>query len=154
MQCDHPDISATLQIVHAVWDCIPETVVAFHREIEPEPSVPLREWARYLDLIRAHAVLSGRSTTNDEDITAVNYLVNLSRRMISAEIAGLTHTERVVQQVIYERRDRGLAPMTVGEIQNEIGKPVETVCRALRGRAGSFDRPTGGLLVTTLLRLQ
>lgn len=147
MQHKPPDISSDLQIVHAVWDCIQTSEVAFHRDIPPEPTIPLREWARYLDLIRAHALLSGRTTTNDEDIATVSYLVALSRRMISAEIAGLTPTERAVQHVLYERRDRGQSPMTVGEIQTAIAKPGETVCRALRGRDGSFDRPTGGLLV-------
>jgi hypothetical protein len=147
MQHEPPDVTRDLQVVHAVWELIVDTRVAFHRELPPDTTVPLREWARYLDLIRARALLFGRTTTTDEDVTNTDYLVELSRRMVAADIAGLTQSERVVQRVLRDRAAKNLSPMSVGEIQLEIQRPLSSVYRALRGIEGTFDRPLGGLLV-------
>ena len=99
------------------------------------------------DLILARALLFGRMTTTDDDVDTVDYLVGLTRRMLEAEIAGLTQTERAVQQVLHDRAAKNQTTMTVGGIQTEIQRPLQSVYRALRGNDGTFDKPTGGLLV-------
>jgi hypothetical protein len=63
--------------------------------------------------------------------------------MISSDIAGLTKNERAVMEYLKS----GVEVRTIKDIQAELGMTLNSVYRALRGRVGTFQNPTNGLLM-------
>jgi len=141
MQQPKPDISSNLAIIRATWEIIPETEVCLHEVIERE--LPFREFARYLSLVKACALLHNRTTTTEDDLRFVDMLLQRSRPMIAGDIAGLTKNEKAVVDFLKTRPE----VRSMKEIQQGLGIPLNAVYRALRGRVGTFQNPTGGLLM-------
>lgn len=141
MQEPKPDISGNLEIIHAVWNIIPETDVTLQKTIER--NLPFREFARYLSLVKACALLHNRTTTTEDDLRFVDLLLQRSRPMIASDIAGLTKNEKAVMEFLKSRPE----VRSMKEIQQGLGIPLNGVYRALRGRTGTVQNPTGGLLM-------
>ena len=141
MQLPKTDISGNLAIIQAVWSQIPKTDITLHKAIETD--LPFREFSRYLSMIKAAALLHNRTTTTNDDIRFVDLLLTRSRPMLSSDIAGLTKNEKAVME--YLKGDP--AVRTMKEIQGALGMTLNNVYRALRGRVGTFQNPTNGLLM-------
>lgn len=141
MQQPKSDISGNIAIIQTTWEIIPETEVSLHRVIERE--LPFREFARYLSLVKACALLHNRTTTTEDDLRFVDMLLQRSRPMIAGDIAGLTKNEKAVMDFLKTRPE----VRSMKEIQQGLGIPLNAVYRALRGRVGTFQSPTGGLLM-------
>lgn len=154
MQGTPPDIAEDLKVIESVWTVMPKCVinatnnavtgntVAFHRLFDAE--IPLRDFQRYLAMIRASALLHGRTTTTDDDVVFVANVLSYARHSINSTTAGLTPIERAVQQTL--QKEAHVYPVSISQIQGFTNLPVYTVYRALRGKDGSFEHPVGGLL--------
>jgi hypothetical protein len=149
------DISERLKVVLAVWDLIQDTYVKIPTNIVPINTdaiakdsfiddMTTREFKRYITLLKAHALLCNRDTVDNTDVKAVKLMLTRTRSMIAADIAGMTMREKAVRNAI-ERLNR---PCTIAEIKNELNNvfPDHAIRRALRGKTGTLESPTGGLL--------
>lgn len=132
------DISHDLAVIHAVWTMIPETIVTRHKQVEND--LTMREFHRYLELVPAHALLCNRTTTTDEDYSAVEKFLSYSKRMVNSTTAPLTRKESAVLCCLTEEKK------TVADIVKETGMSIQDVYRAVRGRNGTFQNPKGGLM--------
>ena len=138
IQQDHPDIKPDLDVIHVVWTLITPKDVKIHRAIER--NVPIRELKRFLAMVQSHALLCNRTTTTNEDFTAVDQFLTYSKPMIDSETPAFTRKEYVVLQCLSSK------PMTVPDIVDATGMSILEVYRALRGTRGSFSNPSGGLM--------
>ncbi|MFA5268796.1 MAG: hypothetical protein WC379_12570 [Methanoregula sp.] len=141
MQEKKPDVSSDLAIIRTVWSLLPHTDITTHKVIDKD--LPFREFARYLTMVKASALLHNRTTTTDADIRFVDDLLIRARPMISSDIAGFTKNERAVSDFL--KTDKKVH--TVKEIQAGTNTTANSVYRALRGIKGTFQNPTGGLLM-------
>ena len=147
IQEPHPDISGELETIYAVWDIISTDVeVKQHKVVETD--VPFREFKRFLALIKARALLMGRTETIDDDIDAIQKFLKYSNPMIDSTTAGFTTYEKMVDAcLVYD------AWLTVPQIQEKTGLKFYIVARALRGSRGTFQSPSGGLLVKSKIKM-
>jgi hypothetical protein len=143
MQEKKPDVSQELAIIRTVWSLLSHTDVTLHKVVDKD--LPFREFARYMTMVKAHALLCNRTTTTDEDTRFVDTLLLWARPMISSDIAGLTKNEKAVQSFLKEQK--GKETQSLKAIQAGVGMPLDGVYRALRGKGGSFQNPIGGLLM-------
>ena len=132
------DISAEKIDIQLIWDMIPHTDVKIHKPPEDIP-MPIRDWKRYLALIQCRALLSGRTTTTDDDIVKTQQLWTYIKPMINATTVALTRNEEAVLAVLTTM------PKTMADIMQEVGICKSAARRALCGR-GTLDYPDGGLL--------
>ena len=135
----HPDIGGELEIVYAVWDLIAPQNVTLHKKVDLD--ITMREFTRYLSLVQAHALLCNRTTTTDDDFTAIDQFLTYSKPMINSTTAAFTRNEGAVRQYLSDGKHR-----VVGEIAAGTGLPLQGVYVALRGKTGTFQNPRGGLM--------
>jgi hypothetical protein len=138
IQEDPPNIQPFLAVIHAVWDLITPRDVKIHKKVDKE--IPIREFKRYLTLVQAHALLSNRTETTDDDFDAIDRFLTYSKPMINASTPAFTRKEAAVMGVLTDKLK------TISEIVSETRMSIFDVYRALRGRDGNFTHPTGGLM--------
>ena len=138
IQEEHPDITAALEIVYAVWESMSARNVALHKTIEKD--IPIREFKRYLTLVQAHALLCNRATTIDADFLAIDHFLTYSKAMIDSSTPAFTRKEAAVRDCLTDKWK------TIPELVTETGLSIDTVYRAIRGRKGTFAQPGGGLM--------
>lgn len=134
-----PDVSQHIKVIHAVWSLIPKAAVVLHTTFNDE--MPIREFKRYLTLIKCNALLNNRTATTDEDVKEVKEFLNYSKPLIDSKTAAYTRNERAVLDAL------NAVWQTPNDLKKLTGIPQASVFRALRGKAGTFERPEGGLLV-------
>lgn len=139
IQLPSPDIRGYLNVVYAIWDRILPRTVYIHREIELSGTI--REFTRYLTLIKAHALLCNRDTTDDTDIAAIDEFLSYSKPMLNSTTAAFTRNEAAVRGCLTD------FPKTIAQISKESGLPIRGVYTAIRGKSGTFDTPSGGLMM-------
>ena len=139
IQEPHPDIGPDLDIIYAAWSLIAPDVVTLHKSIDNE--IPIREFKRYLTLVQAHAILCNRTTTTDADFLAIDQFLTYSKPMINSTTPGFLRNETVVMQCLADGKHK-----TAQEIQDSTGLTIQAVYKALRGKAGTFQNPKGGLM--------
>jgi hypothetical protein len=132
------DISQELKIIHKIWEIMPVHTIKSHRTIDK--AIPIRDLKRYLTLMKSNAILSNRDETTEEDVSEVEQFLSYSRPMIDATTSAYTRKELAVKGIM---RDTWLS---VEEIQKITGLTTLNVYRALRGKTGTFNNPSGGLL--------
>ncbi len=148
MQQPSVDISQELKTIHLIWEYFiePEIIkVELHDTLEKE--IPFREFGRYLAMIQAHALLCGRTKTSKEDMDAIDAFLQNTRPMLNSTTAGFTNNERCVLECLSTEEW-----MSIKEIQDKTGLTYNNVVRALRGKEGTLDNPTNGLLVKSKIQ--
>lgn len=135
----HLDISSYIAVVHAIWNLIKPRSVSIHKKVERD--IPIREFKRYLTLVQSHALLCNRDTTTDDDFLAIDNFLSYSKPMIDSTTPAFTRKEAAVLSVLSTTKK-----MNVAEIGKETGLSILNVYRALRGRSGTFNCPSGGLM--------
>jgi hypothetical protein len=132
--------SDRLITLQCVWDAMPSmTVINLHRKFGFQGT--MRESKRYLTMIQAHALLCGRDTTTEEDVSCVERLLTYSKKMVSSNIAPLTRNEEAFRAALTMEWERAT------DIGTRLKMTRDKVARAIRGQRGTLDSPTGGLLV-------
>jgi hypothetical protein len=138
IQKDHPDIKMALDVVYALWSLIIPRDVKIHKTVDKD--IPIREFKRFLTLVQAHALLCNRTTTTDEDFSAIDQFLTYSKPMIDSSTPAFTRKEAAVRSCLTDDLK------TVSEIVSETGMTIQNVYRALHGKEGTFQKPRGGLM--------
>lgn len=134
------NIDHELSVIMAVWELIPEmNSVRRHRKVTSD--LTLREFNRYLELVTGHALLCGRTLTNDDDFIEVEALLGNTIKMVDSTTAGFTRREIAVIQVLNDCQNHD-----VNEISKKAKMSPIAVYKALRGKSGTFRNASGGLL--------
>lgn len=139
IQEDHPDIKPALDVVFAVWTAITPRNVNIHKRVDKD--IPIREFKRYLTLVQAHSLLCNRTTTTDADFIAIDQFLTYSKPMINSTTPAFTRKEAAVLGCLSTERRK-----MISEIVSETGMSILDTYRALRGREGTFQHPSGGLM--------
>jgi hypothetical protein len=84
--------------------------------------------------------LFDRSVTTDEDFDAIEKFLSYSKPMIDSTTAAFTRGEAAVMSVLSEKA------MSISDILEATGMSQLSVYRAIRGRDGNFQNPSGGLM--------
>ena len=128
-----------MTLLHMVWDEMPLDVdIALHKEFPFKGT--MRETKRFATMVQAHALLCGRQTTSDADITAVENLLSYSKKMISSSIAPLTRNEEALRATLTPEWE------PCPDVAARLKITRDKLYVAIRGKNGSFENPTGGLL--------
>lgn len=149
---DLPDISHEIQVIKEVWRLIakaPKTItIPFKITVNDEGVFKIREFKRFKTLIKALVLLDNRTTATKEDFIKAIELWSYILVMIDNESAGAKTPE---QQVLNK-----LIELSKKDLLNEVY--ISDLCAALptmkgpniyryiRGRSGTFENPTGGIL--------
>lgn len=133
------DISIHLRTIHKVWEIMPVTDVKLHPVMDKE--VPIRDFKRYLALIKCNAILHNRTETTDKDCKDIDKFLTYSRPMVDATTSAYTRKERAILGILKDKKW-----VTVETIQSETRLSLLNIYRALRGRKGTFEKPDGGLM--------
>lgn len=141
VQQDKPDVSKDIEVLLMVWDCIPQKKVSLHKIFEQKGQI--REFKRYLTLLKCNALLHNRTKTNDHDVEEVDQFLTYSKPMIDQKTAGYDRDEKIIIQVLTDNRGSW---QSTDDIKNKSNLPLLQVYRALRGRRGTFQCPSGGLM--------
>jgi len=106
----------------------------------------IREFKKFLCLIRASAILHGRDIASQEDFNKATKLWTYLLLMLDNETAGFSKSENTVFQKLTELSSGGKR-VYLSSLKTTLSKMREpNIYRALRGRVGTFTNPTGGLL--------
>ena len=139
------------EVIMAIWSIITTEKKAIEIPfiediiIDDSAKTKIREFKKFLCLIRALALLHGRTTTTIEDFAEAQKMWTYLLVMIDNEVAGLTKTERVVFEKIIEL-SKGGNRVELSRLKNSLSTSETMVYRSLYGRNGSFHHITGGLL--------
>lgn len=133
------DVSHHIRVIHEVWNIIPKKPVILHKSFDNE--FPVREFKRYLTLLKCNALLYNRDVTTEQDVEDVKAFLSYSKPLIDSKTAAYTRNERAVIDAL-----NGVW-QTPNDLKKGTGMPQASIFRALRGKAGTFERPEGGLLV-------
>ena len=129
-----------MTMLRMVWDNIPGMVdIKLHRKFSFQGT--MRESKRYLTMIQAHALLCGRETTNESDVDEINKLLTYSKKMVNSNTAPFTRPEQALQAALTQEWEDGL------ELCKRTGMTRDKLHRAARGQKGSYENPTGGLMM-------
>ena len=105
-----------------------------------------RELKKFLCLIKASALLHGRTTAIQDDFSKATKMWTYLLLMLDNETAGLSNNEKVVYEKIIELSNGGKR-VYLSNLKTALPSMRETnIYRALRGKNGSFSSVTGGLL--------
>jgi hypothetical protein len=127
-------------LLHCIWDAIPELKVTIPKELNIPRRVTIRESKRFLTLVKCHALLCNREVVTDEDVREVERFLTYSKPMIDATTPARTRKEQAILDVLtHQWQD-------TDQIQALTKMTGLQVYRALRGRTGTFDNPSGGLM--------
>jgi hypothetical protein len=106
----------------------------------------IREFKKFLCLIRASALLHGRAAATQEDFNNAAKMWTYLLLMLDNETAGLAKNERIVFERVSELSNGGKR-VHLSVLKNALPTMKEpNIYSALRGRTGSFSNITGGLL--------
>jgi len=122
--------------------------IPFSKEItvSDESLSKFREFKKFLCLIRASALLHGRTIATQADFHKAQKLWTYLLLMLDNETAGFPKSERVVFETIMEL-SKGGKRVRLSTLKSTLSKMNESnIYRALRGREGTFSNATGGLL--------
>ena len=144
MQQEKPDISHEMEIISAVWELIPEIEVKIPFLFKT--SLTLREFNKFMAVVRASALLHNRVIASSDDVKFANELFTYCRQMIRGDISGFTRNEKALIQLLNENCGNGGRYLTTADISKECNIPNSSVYSALRGKNGSFEKPNGGLV--------
>lgn len=133
-----PDIIQELEIIRGIWGIIPVREIKLHKRLDVD--IPVRDFKRFMTLVKCHALLCNRDQTTDEDIDAIEKFLNYSKPMLDSTTAAYTRPEKVVFSVLTNKKQ------TMNEISSLTNLAFLQVVRAIRGGRGSFADPRGGLL--------
>lgn len=138
IQEQHPDLKNEHGLICAIWDLVTPREITIHKTIEKD--LPIREFKRFLTLCQDRAILFDRDATKDEDFDAIEKFLSYSKPMIDSSTAAFTRAEAAVMGVLSEK------VMTIAELIEATGMSRLRVYRAIRGRDGNFQNPSGGLM--------
>jgi hypothetical protein len=142
IQRQRPDFLHDMRkFAEAIWSCVPTKTITMHKTIEKD--IPIREFKRYLTMIRCHALLCNRDLTNDEDVLAIDEFLTYTKPMIDSTTPAHSRDEQAVLSVL-----RPDMEMVISDIQTQTRMSRGKVSRALHG-GGTFDNPKGGLLMNS-----
>jgi hypothetical protein len=106
----------------------------------------IREFKKFLCLIRASAILHGRTIATQDDYSKATKMWTYLLLMLDNETAGLAKNERIVFEKIIEL-SKGGKRVHLSDLKDALPTMKEpNIYSALRGRTGSFSNMTGGLL--------
>lgn len=143
VQQDKQDITHELAVIQEVWNIIGERNVTRHKKISGD-DLQIREFHRYLELVCGHALLCGRTETNDDDYQAIDDFLSNASKMINSETSDYTRLEKSVLSVMSGTNPEDT--MDANEIATAAKITTTRVYHAIHGKTGSFDKPIGGLL--------
>ncbi len=127
-----------IQTIWKVMGMLPPRNISLHKKIEKE--IPIREFKRYLTLIKCNAFLHDRFITNDEDIQMVDEFLSYSKPMVDSQTPAYSRKEAAIMSVLTNEWK------TTDIIKDETGMSLANVYRALHGTKGTFSNPAGGLM--------
>jgi hypothetical protein len=129
-----------MDMLRMVWDIMPMDIeIKLHRKFPFQGT--MRESKRYLTMIQSHALLCGRDTTQESDVDEVDKLLTYSKKMVNSNTAPLTRKEQALLATLTQEWE------PVNDVAARLKVTRENLYRAIRGRDGSFDNPTGGLIM-------
>lgn len=141
VQQDKPDVTKDIETLLKIWDYIPQKKITLHKIFEQKGEI--REFKRYLTMLKCNAVLHNRTKTNDDDVVDVDRLLTYSKPMIDQKTSGYDRDEKIIIQVL---TDNSGSWQSVDNIKDKSGLPLLRVYRAIRGTRGTFQCPAGGLM--------
>jgi len=106
----------------------------------------IREFKKFLCLIRASALLHGRTMATQEDFHKSQKLWTYLLLMMDNETSGLSKNESAVFEKIMELSKGGKRVYLSGLKTALPAMREPNIYRAIRGRTGTFSDATGGLL--------
>lgn len=142
IQEPHEDISEQMAVIKMVWEQMPD-LVTVEQHTKFDEDIPIREFTRFLTLVRSHALLMGRDKTNDDDVIEIKKLLSYSRPLINATTAAYTKTEMAVMGSVDDTWK------STDVLMKLTGMSYLKITRAINGSRGSFTSPTGGLRAKT-----
>lgn len=141
-----------LDLIQSAWKYIinhPRKIqIPFSNIIKIDDSAiyRIREFKKFLCVIRASALLHGRDHAILEDFNKASKLWTYLLLMLDNETAGLTKNESIVFEKINEL-SKGGKRVYLSDLKTGLSKMKEpNIYAALRGRNGTFLNATGGLL--------
>ena len=128
-----------MTVLHLVWDEMPSDVdIILHKEFPFKGT--MRETKRFATMVQAHALLRNSPTTSDVDIDAVEQLLTYSKKMVNSNTAPLTRNEEALLNTLTKEWE------VCKDVAARLKITQDKLYVAIRGKNGSFDNPTGGLL--------
>lgn len=156
MQEPKKDISHELEVIHAIWSLMKDTEITLPNRYDTIPiykhmfgnieknltdhDLTFRELKKYRTMLMANALLHGRKNVTEEDEKEINEIMSHCIMMIKNTIRGLSKNESIILEYLEKTNES----KTSAEISKEVNIP--NVYDAIRGKAGSFTSPTGGLM--------
>jgi len=129
-----------MTMLRMVWDNIPAMVnVKLHRVFDFQGT--MRESKRFLTMVQAHALLCGREETNESDVEEIVKLMTYAKKMVNSNTAPLTRNEAALIATLTQEWE------PCGDVAARLKITRDKLYIACRGKRGSFDNPTGGLVV-------
>lgn len=105
----------------------------------------IREFKKFLSLIRAITLLRGRTIATMDDFKEAQEMWSYLLLMIDNEVPGLHKNEAVVFRKLQELSSGGKRVM-LSTLKESLNLPQDKVYKALRGKTGNLQNPSGGLL--------
>ena len=129
-----------MDMLRMVWDIMPMDIeIKLHRKFPFQGT--MRESKRYLTMIQSHALLCGRDTTQESDVDEIDKLLTYSKKMVNSNTAPLTRAELALKTALTQEWEDAKSL----SVRTKMTR--DKIYKAARGREGSFDNPTGGLIV-------
>jgi hypothetical protein len=155
MQAEKPSIDLELWMVHTFMEQMPRRKVTLHRSFTDTGPETRREFKRYLTLLKCHALLCNRETTNEEDVVAINTFLTYTRPMVNSTTPGLDDKHRAVLDclpTITGKPPDKYGLLSILDIMRETKLTDGKVRRVLHGKGGTIENPVGGLLMSHAVR--
>lgn len=138
IQQKKPDITPALEIIRGIWEIIPVREIKLHKKLDL--NIPVRDFKRFMTLVKCHAQLCNRDKTTDEDVDAIEKFLNYSKPMVDSTTAAYTRPELVLINALSQVRKNP------NELSILSGLNHQQVIRAIHGAEGTFTNPRGGLM--------
>ena len=151
-----PELEHEKQVIRAMWNLIinerplKNVIIPFKIFVKDNAIFKVREYKRFRSYVMGIALLCGRTTARKSDFEKARELWSYTTVMTDNETAGLNKTERAVYSKMKEL-SRGGIKFSLSALISSMGENTKApnIYRALRGKTGTFENPSGGILTKT-----
>jgi len=159
MQSKKPNVSYEKQIINAVFDNMEETEIEINQKFDTisvykhkfgkltesmvDHDLSFRELKKYRTMLMANALLHNRTKVNNDDIKEINEMLTYCTFMIKSDTPGFNENQMIVKEFLEQNSNDYLS---IVDIAKGCKLDQDSVYVAMRGKYGSFEHPTGGLI--------
>lgn len=148
---DIPGIPEEAAIIKEIWRIIASEkktiTIPYGIGVNERGIWNVREFKRFKTLIKALVLLDGRTTATPDDFSNAEKLWSYIIVAVDNETGGVIRKEQEVINKIKELSGNGKNGVEMSRLSEHLPSfKGAALYRAIRGRDGSFDNPTGGIL--------